>query len=300
VIRLARAVVEDVFGADEVAEVEAFQVTGARAVLRVTMARSSRQLVFKVGGLTDHAVDFERTAAVMALARAAGVPAPAVLAADDSGRAGPWRYLLLEHVTGADWRRVRPVLDSEQVAAAHRQIAAAVLAMQSVRLGAFGELDRRGRPASEGRAASGGGVIAALHRRVERIRDPRSREEGHRVLDRDAHLFAGVSRSTLCHDDLHHGNLVFRPVGGRWQLAAVLDWDKCWAGPGESDVARMAFWDDMTGPAFWAVYRDAVPVADGELDRAPIYQLLWCLEYDDGSARHAADTAALRRRLGLG
>jgi len=38
-----------------------------------------------------------------------------------------------------------------------------------------------------------------------------------------------------------------------WRLVALLDWDKAWAGPAESDVARMAFWDDMTGPGFWEV-----------------------------------------------
>jgi aminoglycoside phosphotransferase (APT) family kinase protein len=270
--RFVRAVVVDAVGPDRVGAVETLQAGGARAVLRVTLARSPRRLVVKVAAVTDRAVEFERTAAVSALARAAGVPVPAVLAADDSGRAGPWRYLLSEHVDGTDWRRVRPRLDPDQVAAAYREIAAAVLALRSVRVGAFGELDRHGR------AAGGGDVLGALHRWVElRIGDPRSRAEAHRLLDRDARLFAGVSRPTLCHDDLHHGNLVFRPAAGRWRLAAVLDWDKCWAGPGESDVARMAFWDDMTGPAFWAVYRDAVPLAPGELERAPIYQLLWCL-----------------------
>jgi hypothetical protein len=62
----------------------------------------------------------------------------------------------------------------------------------------------------------------------------------------------------------------------------------------------MAFWDDMTGPGFWQLYRAAVPAADGQEQRVLLYQLLWCLEYDDGSARHAADTAELWRRLNGG
>jgi hypothetical protein len=64
-------------------------------------------------------------------------------------------------------------------------------------------------------------------------------------------------------------------------------------------MARMAFWDDMTGPAFWGVYRSQVPTVDGESERTVIYQLLWCLEYNHGSPRHAADTARLRRRLAI-
>jgi hypothetical protein len=59
----------------------------------------------------------------------------------------------------------------------------------------------------------------------------------------------------------------------------------------------MAFWDDMTGPGFWEVY-PAPNADDGDAaHRALIYQLLWCLEYDDGTARHAADTTRLLRLL---
>ena len=64
-----------------------------------------------------------------------------------------------------------------------------------------------------------------------------------------ASLFAEQTCSTLCHDDLQHTNLIFRAGHAGWELAGVLDWDKAWAGPGESDIARMSFWDDMTGPA---------------------------------------------------
>jgi aminoglycoside phosphotransferase (APT) family kinase protein len=65
-------------------------------------------------------------------------------------------------------------------------------------------------------------------------------------------------RSTLCPDDLQHTNLIFRAGRGSWKLAAVLDWDKARAGPPEFDVARMAFWDDMTGHDFWDVYKPEV------------------------------------------
>jgi aminoglycoside phosphotransferase (APT) family kinase protein len=106
-------------------------------------------------------------------------------------------------------------------------------------------------------------------------------------------------RPTLCHDDLQHTNLIFRAEHESWKLAAVLDWDKAWAGPPESDVARMAFWDDMTGDGFWEVYQAQVPPAEGQAERALIYQLLWCLEYSVSTPRHRADTASLCRRLGI-
>jgi aminoglycoside phosphotransferase (APT) family kinase protein len=103
----------------------------------------------------------------------------------------------------------------------------------------------------------------------------------------------------LVHDDLHHANVVFTARAGDCVLTGVLDWDKAWAGPGESDVARMAFWDDMTGPAFWQTYRAARPTTPGERERMLVHQLLWCLEYDVRTSRHLADTAAVCDRLGV-
>jgi hypothetical protein len=61
----------------------------------------------------------------------------------------------------------------------------------------------------------------------------------------------------------------------------------------------MAWWDDMTGPGFWSVYRAAVPEEEGWAERALVYQLLWCLEYDQDTPRHRADTVELCRRLGV-
>ena len=143
-----------------------------------------------------------------------------------------------------------------------------------------------------------GDLPAALRHRAElRVADQRRLALSLYVLEREAALFSGATVATLCHDDLHHANVIFRRERGGWRLAGLLDWDKAWAGSAESDVARMALWDDMTGPGFWEVYRAGVPAADGWEERALVYQLLWCLEYDDGTARHAADTTAVCRRL---
>ena len=291
-VDLSRAVVAIALGSLGVIQrLDLLKAGGEADVLQVELTNSQR-LVLKVANGNNGPVDFERTQAVTALARAAGVPTPAVLAADNSGHAGR-RYLLLEHVEGTSWQQVRPQLKPSQIAAAHRQMADAVLSVQSIGFGSFGELDRQGRPGSQG-------LLDALGHRAElRVVDSRARDSFHRMLDRNAALFTGPQVPTLCHDDLHHGNVLFRDRRGHWELAGLLDWDKAWAGPAESDIARMAFWDDMTGPEFWRVYRAAVPATDGQHERSLIYQLLWCLEYDDGSPRHAADTAALERRLGI-
>jgi aminoglycoside phosphotransferase (APT) family kinase protein len=265
--------------ASQVSAAEPLQESPRGVVLRLVVTGSPGPLVLT---LTD--ADHERTAAVVGLARAAGVPVPEVFSAGSG-------YLLRAHVEGAEWHRLRPQLDDDAVRSVHRQFAETLLAIQSVPMDGFGEFDHHGRPA-------GVSLVDALHRRADlRVEDAASRELFHRVLGRDAALFTG-GRPTLVHDDLHHGNVVLAQTGGTWHVAGVLDWEKAWAGPPDSDVARMAFWDGMTGPGFWEVYRAAVPEDDGSPRRALIHQLLWCLEYDDGTERHARDTAAVRAALG--
>jgi hypothetical protein len=98
----------------------------------------------------------------------------------------------------------------------------------------------------------------------------------------------------LSHDDLHHHNVLVDPGSAR--LVAVLDWDKAWAGPAVSDVARVRFWDDMTGPGSWPDGRGPKP---GEDDVHRLHQLLWCLEHAFPTVRHRADTARLLRSFDL-
>lgn len=264
------------------------------AVLSVPGVPPAPSLVLKLMRVEQRpATDLARTAAVMARAAAAGVPVPRVLAADGSGAVDGWQHLLQEQVAGRPWQAVRPLLGPAELAAAHAAIARAAVALRTVSLDGYGELGPDLVPAGEG-------LVAALRRRA-RLRTPpgAALELAEALLDRTAPLLAGSPPATLCHDDLHHHNLVFGPAGGGWRLRAVLDWDKAWAGPAEADLARLAFWDDMTGPGFWPVYRAAVPARDGEDERLPVHQLLWCLEHPARTARHRADTAALCRRFGL-
>lgn len=279
--------------ASRVTQVEPLSFEPGRAVVRVTVAGLPEALVVKVAAgsaAPGRGGDFERTAAATALAAAAGVPTADVLTAR-SARDGEPGHLVQRSVAGVGWRALRPHLDDDEVRSVHRQLAHAVLALQTTRLSGFGDLDAAGRP-------PGDDLLTALHRRADRlIADAAQRAGFQDLLDREAGLF-DADRPTLCHDDLHHDNVVLEQVRGEWRLAAVLDWDKAGEGPAESDVARMSFWDGMTGPGFWEVYRAAVPEADGWRRRALLHQLLWCLEYDVPTERHRRDTAAVRAALG--
>ena len=220
--------------------------------------------------------------------RAAGVPAPEVLATGPALRT-PWRRSVEEHVDGSPWRDVVDGCTPGDVEAVQADLAEAVLALQAVRPGGFGELDRLGEP-----------LVGALHARVDlRVPAGPRRDVAHEVLVQEAALFDACGEAVVTHDDLHSGNVLVRRTPTGWRLAALLDWEKAWAGPVDADVARLALWDGMTGPAFWATYRAAVPERDGDARRALVLQLLWCLEHDWPTARHRADTARLRAALGV-
>lgn len=263
---------------------------GSSATHAVLLVRAgATRLVLKIAsGSARPAIDLARSATAQELARRAGVPVGTVVASGSDADLPSVQYLLQEEVQGTEWRRVRPQLRPAEQARASAEIAGAVLALQSVVLPTFGALDETA-PHS---------LVDALHARVDlRIPDGARRQQAHAVLQRHGGLFTAPARPTLTHDDLHHANVLFRRGPGGWVMAGILDWDKAWAGSAESDVARMAFWDDMTGPDFWSVYRAAVPAADGWEQRASVYQLLWCLEYPVDTPRHRQDTANLVARL---
>jgi Ser/Thr protein kinase RdoA (MazF antagonist) len=287
-----RDVAGSVLGADAIGGIEPLQLGAGEASL-LLRTRTDRLVILKVARQAARPdIDFERTAAAMALARGAGVPVAETLAADASFRTGPWQYLVHSFLDGIPWHQARPQLDPDEVESAHRQLARAVLALQSVELTGYGELDRSGQ-------AIGTDLLTGLRRRAElRLVEPRNRALFDQVLDRNLQLFGDVPPATLCHDDLHHANVIFRIDGRGPALVGIIDWDKAWAGPAESDLARMAFWDDMAGPGFWSAYGPAA-ATEAAARRILIYQLMWCLDYNESTPRHRADTARLCRALGV-
>lgn len=265
-----------------------------RAVVRASSSSGDAWVVRLAAAALVPTIDLGRTAHAQRLAGAAGVPVPDVVLAGRVPGDDTWQVLVQVHAEGTPWREVAPGLDRAGRDAVHRELAGILLALRSVRPASFGDLAEPGdRGAGRGPAgADAPGSVAALAARA-RLRIPGRAEQDTflRVLDREAALFAADRDPVLTHDDLHHGNVLVRRSVDGWRVASVLDWDKAWAGPADSDLARVAFWDHMTGPAFWQVYRAAVPEPDGWRRRALVHQLLWCLEYPVDSPRHRDDTA---------
>lgn len=266
-------------------------------VLLARLSHPDRQLIVKLAGENAPlASDFERTAALHRLLRAqTTLNIAEVLAADTSRLEYPWRYLIKTYIEGQEWRDVQPRLDEAQQRHAYAQIGNAVAQIHSVRFPQFGELDSTAFP-SDGTDD----YLQALQERAQKsIRQPHLLETFLTLLQSRSVLFAGVKGACLCHEDLHHRNLLFTQQSGEWELATVLDFEKAWVGHREIDLARLELWDGMVGDGFWSAYTPLHALDDSYTERRPIYQLLWCFEYAVNRERHLQDTNRLCEQLGL-
>jgi aminoglycoside phosphotransferase (APT) family kinase protein len=280
-------------------------------VLRVELRRPSQAVIVKLAGPgAQHAALFDRTAVVHQIVRSrTSVPIAEVIAVDVTYRRWPWRYLIATVVPGEEWATVRPRLDAREVAAAQRQIGDIVGQLHTIRLPTFGEIDVDAVSGlGEADAVGGCGAesgqtqawTAALVDRARRmIGDPVLRDLFLSILAEGTDRRADVPGPALTHDDLHQRNILFRPDGERWRLSALLDFDKAWAADPGSDLGRLELWRGMTGPDFWSAYRAHRAVSDGYAQRRPLYQLLWCLEYDRATPAHLEDTRQVCAVLGL-
>lgn len=294
---LLRDLLRHVFGSR--VELAAYRIGNRRydyAVLLATLHHPQLEVVIKLAGPEAPFVyPFDRTAMLHRLVAAnTSITMPKIIAVDVSYAAWPWRYLIKTHIVGDEWATIRHTLSADELQSAYTQLGNAFAQLHCIPFPAFGEL------LADGTVQVAASPLAALETRARQaIREPELRELFLRILADRAELFAAVATPCLCHDDLHHHNILFRPHQGRWQLATILDFDKAWAGHGESDLARLELWQGMTEPGFWPAYQAVRPVPPSYADRQPIYQLLWCLEYAVPSPQHHADTQNVCAQLGI-
>ena len=265
-------------------------------VLHARLRKPAMNVIIKLAGVdAPYPCPFDRTAMLHQLVRAhTTIPMPEVLACDVSCQKWPWRFLIKRHVPGDEWAAVQQQMCPEELRDARQQIGEAVAQLHTIHFPAFGEL------AIDGNVERPLPCVTALIHRAQRfVRSISLCDLFLSVLDEHAHLFADVREPSLCHDDLHQHNILFRRKRGRWRLATILDFDKAWAGHHETDLARLDIWTGMTSGDFWSAYKAICPVDPLYEDRRPVYQLLWCLEYARPTAKHLADTRRLCDQLGL-
>jgi fructosamine-3-kinase len=265
-------------------------------VLCVMLRHPSLMVVVKLAGpRAPFSYPFDRTALFHRLVAAStSIPIPDILAVDVSYKEWPWRYLIKTFIPGQEWAKVQPQLKPQELHDAYRQIGQAVAELHSIAFPDFGEVH------SDGSVQPMGSYLAALTERARlRIVKPSLADLFLHVVDERRELFSDVSNACLCHEDLHKFNILFQRVQGNWRLATILDFDKAWAGHQESDLARLELWTGMVGEGFWSAYETFSPVSAAYVQRRPIYQLFWCLEYAQPSPKHIADTHQICTLLGI-
>jgi aminoglycoside phosphotransferase (APT) family kinase protein len=252
-------------------------------------------LIKRAGPQAPLACPFDVSATVYRLvAERTTIPMPAVLTADTSYEKWPWRYFIRTHLPGHEWVDVRRDMSAREQDDAGRQMAEAIAQIHQIGFPLFGELT------ADGAIQGSFNYLPALAAHARRIiRSRRLQDRFLEALEARAGDFSDVQTAGLCHEDLHQHNILFERRGGKWRLSAILDFEKAWAGHGESDLARIDFWDAMGGDAFWDAYRALQPVSPAYRRRQALYQLLWCLEFAHPSPRHLADTRQLCETLGI-
>lgn len=277
--------------------VESMEVLNERhdyLVLDVALQHPHIRVIVKLAGPeSPMSAQFERTAAIHRLVEAqTQIPMPETIAADESYRRWPWRFFIRAYLEGEEWSTTVAKMSPKQAQDAFRQIGWAVGQLHQISFDGFGEIG------AAGRVSEPGLLMGALRERARaRITAEPLRELFFAALEQRAGLF-DPSAPVLDHEDLHQHNILFRQTGSSWSLAAILDFDKAWAGSAESDLARMDLWN-MTGDFFYDGYTSILPVPSGYAGRRALYQFFWCLEYAKPTADHLALTQGFCREFGL-
>ena len=251
--------------------------------------RSGERLVVKLASSAS-VPSFEAAKAKHDLIRyAAHVPMAEMIAADDSASDLPFRYSIQTRLSGEEWFTRRGRLDEADRSVALAKLGDIVGRLHLPLLSGFGVMPE----------PRGHDCLAALIEHARTI--IRNKDLGERfgdLLDRNAGLWSNTIRPAITHDDLDGFNVLVHPDQPT-EVSGILDFDKAWSGPAESDLARMELWRGMSGPSFLASYRDRVPKLPGYTERRPFYQLLWCLEFAQNTPDHLETTNALAARLGF-
>ena len=265
-------------------------------VLLLQLIHPFQKIVMKLAGPTAPiACPFDRTAVFYQIVdEQTDILMPKIFAVDVTYQTWPWRYIIKSWIPGEEWATVRQTITQEGLSTAHEAIGHAVAQLHNIHFPSFGEIS------TEGTIQPDQSLYQALRLRARSIiADPQYVEFFLSVLDRNAHLFEYSNQASLCHEDLHHHNLLFNLVQGQWRLSTILDFDKAWAGHSESDLARLELWKGMTSKAFWDSYLLTSTVSPLYPRRRPVYQLLWCLEFAVPSPQHIFDTQQVCDALGV-
>jgi aminoglycoside phosphotransferase (APT) family kinase protein len=207
----------------------------------------------------------------------AAVPVAGILHADCDGDPETPPHVLMRRVEGLTFREIKRRRDPGEIAGCARAIGAVLArigAFTFERPGGIGPDLAIGEPLIESIPAFVEQCLAApdFVRRME-LRDRLCLREFIRRWEPD---FAALDREcSLVHADFGGPNLLLRQIAGRWEVAAVLDWEFAFSGPALCDVGHMLRYERLASPRiephFSAAFRDhggALPLNWRDLSRA--------------------------------
>lgn len=269
---LRRVVREWAGGSAELASVQPLDGGSISTTVKLETSRGDRAVL----KISPHRVDrtYEREAHQLQVLRRLGLPVPGVLALHGGSLDEPHSYVLLEFVNGVDLAEARRLASPEQYDALQEQFAELVAAMHRCTSDHYGRV----MPAEH----AGQESWPAFYRRVYDAIWQACERNGHlpgkmrkligRVHDRLESLIAHDDCPRLTHWDLWSANILTREVGGRWQVAALLD-PNCKYAHHEAELAYIDLFHTGT-PAFFRAYQKAFRLPDGyHRVRKCVYQM---------------------------
>lgn len=173
------------------------------------------------------------------------VPAPRVLAVDDSKRHLDLNYLLMTKLAGVPLGSMEKTIGVERYLAAHRQIGALLRSFHEIPMPAFGYIGADGIVTPH--VSNRDYLTAQFERKLEnyalRGGDPSHVRSIAAVARNYAHLLDHCTAAVLCHNDLHAGNVLAEVAAdGVVRLRGVLDLENAQAADPVMDVAKAAYY----------------------------------------------------------
>jgi aminoglycoside phosphotransferase (APT) family kinase protein len=291
------AIIRQTFGdKTEIEDIEIKKSLRDYQVLIIQLRAPKLKIIFKIAGSTsERASQFDRTAMIIRrVHQETKIPMAEMIGYDVSLNKYPFKYSIQSFIPGIEWAKLKINLDQEQKEMAYQQIGEAIARIHGIKFDLFGDIDHAG-------------SVQGSHHFFSELRTRTTRNVTNhlhhdlidRLFEKYSGLFEDQTDPCLCHEDFHKYNILFNKKQGEWQLATILDFEKCWAGKHEIDLARLELWNETNCSRFWEAYLSRIEVDPGYPARRPIFQLIWCLEYDQRSPEFLRETQNLCLQLGL-
>lgn len=173
------------------------------------------------------------------------VPAPRVLAVDDTRTRLNLDYMLMTKLDGVVFGTLEVSLTRARILDGYRQIGQLLRDLHATPMPAFGYIGAEGiiTPHPDNRTYITTQFTRKLAEFEARGGDPGLAREVAAVAADHAHLLEACARPVLCHNDLHAGNVLARlETDGAPHLTGVLDFENNQAADPLMDLAKAAYY----------------------------------------------------------